>query len=168
MKSITADELKKRLADDDISLIDVREPIEHKNMCIYGAHLIPLDEISIEKLPTTKKTIILHCKSGKRSRAAGAKLLSMDPSLDIFLLDGGITAWEQAGYTVKRTGSTLSLERQTQIVVGCLALSGTILGTFINPKLYIIPGFIGAGLMFAGITGWCGMAKLLAKMPWNK
>ena len=168
MKLITADELKKRLTNNDILIIDVREPIEHKSACINGACLIPLDELSVEKLPKTNKTIVIHCKSGKRSAAAITKLLAIDPSLDIFSLDGGITAWEQAGYAVKRTVSILPLERQTQIVVGCIALSGTILGTFVNSKFYLLPGFVGAGLMFAGITGWCGMAKLLAKMPWNK
>jgi rhodanese-related sulfurtransferase len=169
MKTITASKLKKQLDKDEVLLIDVREPAEHRSECIDGACLIPLGEISIEKLPSTKRPIVIHCRSGKRSGDACAKLLATDPSLDVSSLEGGIIAWSQAGYNVKKSDSNiLPLDRQTQIAVGFIASSGTILGTFINPTFYILPGFIGAGLMFAGITGWCGMAKLLAKMPWNR
>jgi rhodanese-related sulfurtransferase len=169
MKTITASELKKKLDKDEILLIDVREPAEHRSECIDGACLIPLGEISIEKLPSTQRPIVIHCRSGKRSADACAKLLAINPSLDVTSLEGGIVAWSQAGFNVKRSGSTiLPLDRQTQITAGFIAFSGTILGALINPGFYILPGFIGAGLMFAGLTGWCGMAKLLAKMPWNR
>lgn len=169
MKTITASELKKRLDKDEILLIDVREPAEHRSECIDGACLIPLGEISIDKLPSTKRPIVIHCRSGKRSADACAKLLASNPSLDVTSLEGGIVAWSQAGFNVKRSGSNiLPLDRQTQITAGFIAFSGTILGALINPGFYILPGFIGAGLMFAGLTGWCGMAKLLAKMPWNR
>ena len=100
---------------------------------------------------------------------ACTKLLATHPALDITSLEGGIIAWSQAGFTIKKSGSTiLPLDRQTQIAAGFIAFSGTVLGEFINPAFYILPGFIGAGLMFAGLTGWCGMARLLAKMPWNR
>lgn len=169
MKSINATELKQRLDKGKILLVDVREPSEHRSEYIEGSHLIPLSEISVEKLPSTTKPIVIHCKSGKRSKEACLKLLADSPSLDIYSLEGGITAWGQAGYNIKKSGSyVLPLDRQTQFAVGFIAFSGTIIGTFINPLFYIIPGFIGAGLMFAGITGWCGMSKLLAKMPWNQ
>ena len=169
MKTITASKLKKQLDKDEVLLIDVREPAEHRSECIDGACLIPLSEISIEKLPSTKRPIVIHCRSGTRSADACAKLLAINPSLDVVSLEGGIVAWSQAGFNVKKLGSTiLPLDRQTQIAAGFIAFSGTILGALINPTFYILPGFIGAGLMFAGLTGWCGMAKLLAKMPWNR
>lgn len=169
MKTITALELKKRLDKDQVLLIDVREPVEHRGEFIDGACLIPLGEISIDKLPSTKRPIVIHCRSGKRSADACAKLLAINASLDVASLEGGIVAWSQAGFNVKKSGSTiLPLDRQTQIAAGFIAFSGTILGALINPTFYILPGFIGAGLMFAGLTGWCGMAKLLAKMPWNR
>jgi rhodanese-related sulfurtransferase len=169
MKTITASELKKRLDKDEVLLIDVREPAEHRSECINGACLIPLGEISIDKLPSTKRPIVIHCRSGKRSADACAKLLAINPSLDVASLEGGMIAWSQSGFNVKKSGSNiLPLDRQTQIAVGFIAFSGTILGTLITPTFYILPGFIGAGLMFAGLTGWCGMAKLLAKMPWNR
>ena len=168
MKTITASELKKILDKDEVLLIDVREPAEHRSECIDGACLIPLSEISIDKLPSTKRLVVIHCRSGKRSADACAKLLKDNPFLDVASLEGGIVAWIQAGFKVKKSGSTiLPLDRQTQIAVGFIAFFGTILGAWINPAFYILPGFIGAGLMFAGLTGWCGMAKLLAKMPWN-
>lgn len=169
METITASELKKKLDKDEVLLIDVREPAEHRRECIDGACLIPLGEISIDKLPSTKKPIVMHCRSGKRSADACAKLLASNPSLDVASLEGGIVAWSHAGFNVKRSGyNILPLDRQTQIAVGFIAFSGTILGALIDPGFYILPGFIGAGLMFAGLTGWCGMAKLLAKMPWNR
>lgn len=169
MKTITASQLKKKLEKDEVILIDVREPAEHRSECIDGACLIPLDEISIEKLTSTQKPIVIHCRSGKRSADACEKLLAINPSLDVASLEGGIVAWSQTGFNVKKSGSTiLPLDRQTQITAGFIAFSGTILGALINPTFYILPGFVGAGLMFAGLTGWCGMAKFLAKMPWNR
>ena len=169
MKTINAEELKNRLDKDEILLIDVREPAEHRTECIDGSCLIPLGEISLEKLPSKSRPIVVHCHSGKRSENAYKKLLTQDPSLEIYSLEGGIMAWRQAGFKIKKSGSNiLPIDRQTQLTAGFLAFSGTILGTFINHHFYIVPGFVGLGLMFAGVTGWCGMAKLLAKMPWNK
>lgn len=169
MKTITASELKNKLDKDEVLLIDVREPAEHRSECIEGSFLIPLGEISVERLPSTKRPIVIHCRSGTRSADACVKLLAMNPSLDVASLEGGIVAWSQAGYNVQKSGANiLSLDRQTQIAAGFIVFSGTILGALINPACYILPGFIGAGLMFAGITGWCGMAKLLARMPWNR
>ncbi len=169
MKTITAKALKKRLDNDEIFLIDVREPAEHKTECIEGACLIPLNELTIEKLPSIKRPIVIHCQSGNRSADACAKLLAAEPYLEVYSLDGGIIAWQKAGFNIKKSGSNvLPLDRQTQIAVGAIAFLGTIFGTFINPIFFIFPCFMGAGLMFAGFTGWCGMAKLIAKMPWNR
>jgi rhodanese-related sulfurtransferase len=169
MKTIKVDELKKRLNKDEVLLVDVREPAEHRAECIDGACLIPLGEISHGKLPLKSKPIVVHCRSGKRSMDACKKLLEQDPTLEIYYLEGGIVAWQQAGFSVKKSGSNvLPLDRQTQLTAGFLTFSGTFLGTFFHAGFYIVPGFIGLGLMFAGLTGWCGMARLPAKLPWNK
>lgn len=169
MKTVTAAELKRRLDKDDVLLIDVREPAEYRAECIKGACLIPLGDMAIQRLPSTKRPIVIYCRSGRRSADACAMLLASAPSLDIASLEGGIIAWQQSGYSVKKSGSNiLPLDRQTQIVAGFIAFLGTILGTFLNPAFYILPGFVGSGLMFAGLTGWCGMAKVLAAIPWNK
>jgi rhodanese-related sulfurtransferase len=80
----------------------------------------------------------------------------------------GMYAWEQAGLPVNRGKAVLSLERQVRIAAGLLVLTGTILGTWVHPGFYGLAAFVGAGLTFAGLTDWCGMAMLLAKMPWNQ
>lgn len=169
MKTITANELKTKLENDEVLLIDVRDPSEHRFEYIEGALLIPLSELSLNKIPTQYKSVVLHCRAGSRSHEGCEKLLQQDSTLCVYSLEGGITAWKDAGFPVKKSGgSVLPLDRQVQVAVGFLAFSGVLLGTLIHPGFYVLAGFIGLGLMFAGFTGWCGMAKLLAKMPWNK
>lgn len=169
VEKITAQELKKKLDSNQVLLIDVREPVESRSEYIDGSHLIPLDQVSQEKLPPSSLPIVIHCSSGKRSEEAAKKLLAQNPNLQIYSLEDGIAGWKNTGYAIKSLGSNvLSLDRQTQIAAGFIAFSGVILGTFVHPAFYILPGFVGTGLMFAGFTGWCGMAKVLAKMPWNQ
>lgn len=169
IKMMTVAELRKRLDQDEVLLIDVREPSEHEAESIEKAHLIPLAGISQEKLPTKALPIVLHCRSGSRSERAGQKLLSQDPSLAIYNLKGGIVAWKEAGFPVKSSKHNgLSLDRQTQIAIGFLCFLGVLLGAFVHSWFYALPGFFGLGLIFAGISGSCGMTQVLAKMPWNK
>lgn len=169
MKKINAEDLNKLLKDDQAILIDVRELSEYKSECIDGACHIPLHEISIDKIPSSSKPIVIHCRSGRRSEQACQLLMQQNPDLNLYSLEGGIVAWMSKGLNVKNLGKKIiPLDRQTQIVAGTFALTGTILGTFVNPYFYIIPGFVGCGLIFAGFSGWCGTTKILAKMPWNK
>lgn len=169
MKTIKATDLKKHLEKGDVVLIDVREKMEHQSACIDGSCLMPMDQVSIKHLPKADVPIVFYCRSGKRSLAVCQQLLAHDPSLDVCSLDGGILAWQQAGFPLKCTSKKrLPIDQQTQIVTGFLCFSGVMLGTFWDSRFYIFPGFIGCGLIFAGITGWCGMAKLIAKMPWNR
>ncbi|MBA4250012.1 MAG: rhodanese [Candidatus Puniceispirillum sp.] len=169
MKKISVTELKILLENDQTILIDVRELSEYNFECIDGSYHIPLHEISIDKLPSASKPIVIHCRSGKRSEQACQLLMQQNPNLNLYSLEGGITAWINQGMDVKNWGKKIiPLDRQTQIIAGIFALSGTLLGTFIHPHFYIIPGFVGCGLIFAGITGWCGTTQILSKMPWNK
>ncbi len=169
MKTILPTELKTKLDHNSVLLIDVREPAEHRSASIDGTHLIPLSEISVQKLPSKEKPIVIYCASGKRSQEACKKLLTQDPTLDLYSLEGGITAWKELNFSVKQSGENfLPLDRQTQFAAGLLAFSGVVLGSAVDNGFYWLSGFVGLGLMFAGLTGWCGMAKLLAKMPWNK
>lgn len=170
MKTITAPELNQHLDNKSAILIDVREPAEHSVASIDGALLIPLNLISLEKLPAgSKKPIVIHCRSGKRSEIACKALLEQDPSLDLYSLAGGILAWQQAGFSITQSNSkTIPIEQQTQLIAGLLIVAGTLAAVFIAQEFYILPAFVGLGLMFAGFTGWCGMAKLLATLPWNK
>jgi rhodanese-related sulfurtransferase len=170
MKTIKVDDLKQKgYSMDNIILIDVREPSEYRSGFIDGSLPIPLGEICVEKLPPKKCPVIIYCHSGKRSQEACRKLLAEDSSLDISTLEGGIAAWKQAGLEIKKTGcDILPIDRQAQLAAGSLALFGIIFSILFSPLFYIIPGAISVGLIFAGISGRCGMAKLLAKFPWNK
>ncbi len=102
MKTITAEELKELFNKDEILLIDVREPEEHRIEHIDGDHLISLGEISLEKLSSKSKPIVMYCRSGKRSVYACLKLLEEDQTLNVYSLDGGIIAWRQAGFDSKK------------------------------------------------------------------
>lgn len=105
MKTITVAELKHRLDKGEVILVDVREPAEYRTTSIQGAFLMPLASVSHEKLPSTSCPIVLHCRSGKRSIMACQTLLQQNPHLDVYSLEGGIEAWEQAGYAVERCAS---------------------------------------------------------------
>lgn len=169
IKDITASELKKLLAAGQVLLVDVREPAEHQTECIDGACLIPLGDLVLDKLPHKHGKIVVHCHSGKRSAEACRRLLIEDPTLEIYNLQGGISSWKQSGGKISKSGrKILPLDRQTQLAAGVLSFVGTVCAVLINTWFFIIPGFVGLGLMFAGLSGWCGMAKLLAIMPWNK
>lgn len=168
METIIPDTLNDWLKNKKVILVDVREPAEHKAESIDGAHLIPLSEFSVKKLPSTEKPVVVHCQSGKRSLKACEKLLKENPSIKIYSLEGGIIAWKKSGLKVNRSGNFIPVERQQQIVAGSLILSGLALGIFINPAFNLIPALAGSGLIISGFTGYCGMVKIIAKMPWNK
>lgn len=169
MQKINSTDLKNLLKEKKVILIDVREPSEHRSKSIEQAHLIPLSEICIEKIPDLTKPIVIHCHSGKRSIAACEKLLLQNSSLNIYSLDGGIVAWESAGFDLKKScAQILPLAQQTQLMIGSILLIGSFLGFFVNEIFYTISTLIGIGLIFSGLSGWCGMSLLLSKMPWNK
>jgi len=101
IKTITAVDLKQRLERGEVQLIDVREPSEYNVESINGSCLIPLAEITLDKLPSKIGPIVIHCRSGKRSEEACKKLLAQDPKLEVYSLQGGIVAWKEAGYAIK-------------------------------------------------------------------
>lgn len=103
MQSITALELKPRLDNSEVILVDVREPLEYATVSIEGACLMPLTSVSHEKLPSTVCPVVLYCRSGKRSMIACQMLIQQNPHMELYSLEGGIDAWEKAGYPVKRT-----------------------------------------------------------------
>lgn len=170
IKTIQAQEAKRLLEENQAILIDVREKDEYEAQHIPNSLLIPLSKISYSRLPDSNgKTIIIHCKSGRRSTLACEKLLSERTDLDIHNLEGGIEAWAAAGFEVdSETSAKIPLMRQVFIVAGSFVLIGIILSQFIHHNFIIISEIVGAGLIFSGVTGWCGMAMILEKMPWNK
>ena len=170
IKSVDASTLKNWIDSNQAVLIDVREPAEHASEKIEGAYSIPLGIIKLSDIPHyADKKLILHCRSGKRSHNACEKLLTANPNLNIYTLEGGISAWIDAGYNILKSGkSILPLDRQVQLTIGIVLIISSILGLVISPKLFFVTGLIGVGLSVAGITGFCGLAMLIAKMPWNQ
>ncbi|MHB1221047.1 MAG: rhodanese-like domain-containing protein [Gammaproteobacteria bacterium] len=148
----------------------MREPGEYAAIHIAGAKLIPVGTIQNDKLPElSSRKLIIHCHTGRRGAVACEKLLLSNPNIDVYNLEGGITAWEKAGFGVEKSGGAfVSSERQVQITIGSGVLIGVILGYLIHPGFLFLSAFFGAGLLFAGITGSCGLAILMGKMPWNQ
>lgn len=152
------------------TLVDIREADERARENIPGARHYPLSRIGAE-LPVRDqdKLVIFHCRSGARTKANAPALAGAAPGCEAYLLEGGIDAWKKAGLPVALDRrQPIEINRQVQIAAGSLVLLGVALGTFVAPSLYAIAAFVGAGLVFAGITGFCGMAKVFALMPWNR
>jgi rhodanese-related sulfurtransferase len=164
---ISPHDLADRLAHRDVTVIDVREPMEYASGHIAGSLNVPLSRIRQADLP--RGPLVLVCQSGNRSARALDQLLQQGHTPPLADLEGGIPVWQQAGMPIhKLRNAPLPLMRQVQIVAGSLVLLGVILSQTVAPGWIWLSGFVGAGLMFAGISGFCGMARLLAVMPWNR
>jgi rhodanese-related sulfurtransferase len=152
-------------------LLDVRTPPEYASAHVPGARLIPLNELKVEAFLAERKPgtpIYVLCQAGARATKA-IEQLERAGCDDCVLVEGGTQAWMDAGLPVHRGArSVLPLMRQVQIVAGSLSAAGAILALAVNRWFAVLPLFLGCGLLFAGITGTCGMALLLAKMPWNR
>lgn len=169
LQEIDAPSLKQWLLERKVRLIDVREPGEYAAERIPGAKLMPLSQFNPAKIqPNFPLKFVLYCQSSNRSGKAAQKLF--DAGFEqVIHLKGGLTAWKQFGYEIETTkNAPLPLMRQVQIVAGSLVLTGTVLGAFVSPWFLILSGFVGAGLVFAGVTGTCGLGMLLAKLPYNQ
>lgn len=147
-------------------IIDIRDPSEYAEVHIQGAQLIPASVLELHPINKDKE-IIFTCRSGKRTEATRPVLERVVQGSG-FILEGGIQAWEKAGFpVVHMPAGPLPMFRQIQIAAGSLVLLG-ILGSALWHPFFVLSAFVGAGLIFAGITGFCGMGLLLAKMPWNR
>ncbi len=152
----------------DISLVDVRTPAEFVEVHVRGAVNVPLDQLAPEKLPSRSEDEPLYviCHLGGRSTTACLKLAGAGLQ-NLINVEGGTDACERAGLPVVRGKKTMSLERQVRIVAGSLMLLGLGL-SFLHPAFLAFSAFVGAGLIFAGVTDTCAMGLLLARMPWNQ
>ncbi len=169
---IQSSQLQKAIeAGKNLVLIDVRTPIEHDEMRISGSHLMPVDRLDAEVAKSAiagAEQCVLICRSGKRAEQAFEKLRAAGCA-NLAILDGGVLAWESAGLPLERSErKVLPLIRQVHLVIGLLALAGSVLALTVNVNFALIPAFLGCGMTLAGATGWCGLAMLLSKMPWNK
>ena len=157
----------------EYDLIDVRTPIEYEEVHARSARLVPLDRLDPKAVMASRQgppeePVFVICKSGSRSAKAVEKFQAAGFE-NVISVAGGTTAWEKAGLPVVRGESNvISLERQVRIAAGLLVIIGVALGYLIHPALFALSGFVGAGLVFAGITNTCGMGMMLARMPWNQ
>ena len=155
-----------------IDLIDVRTPMEFQELHVANARNVPLDQLDPVTLMqarngSSQETLYVICRSGGRSKQACEKFLKAGFT-NVVNIEGGTLACEQAGLPVVRGKKTISLERQVRIAAGSLVLLGAVLSWLIHPAFIGLSAFIGAGLIFAGVTDTCGMGLLLARMPWNR
>lgn len=148
-------------------LVDIREADEHARERIDSARNIPLSRLERPDVGDAS-AVIYHCRAGNRTSTNKARL-AQAADCPAYVLAGGLDAWRAAGLpvTVDRR-QPLELMRQVQLAAGALILMGVLLGFLVAPAFSFVAGFVGAGLMMAGATGWCGMARLLANMPWNR
>jgi rhodanese-related sulfurtransferase len=172
MRTIPPAELHHRLAQQpDLPVLDVRTPAEFAEVHAPRARNLPLDALKPGELAgqyPPHEPVYLLCRSGQRAAKAAEKLADAGFAEPI-VVEGGTLAWIEANLPVVRGRATaISLERQVRIVAGALVFTGTALGWFVHRGFFVLPAFVGAGLVFAGVTDFCGMGLLLAKMPWNK
>lgn len=151
-------------------LVDVREADEHARERIPGAHHHALSRIDGQTpIRPGDDVLVFHCRSGARTKGHAARLAAASPDCETYILDGGIDAWKKAGLPVTLDRrQPIDLMRQMQITAGSLALLGVVLGTWLSPNFFALPAFIGAGLVFAGVSGVCPMVRMLKLMPWNR
>jgi rhodanese-related sulfurtransferase len=152
------------------TLVDIREADEYAREHIPGARHHALSGMERER-PTAGDgdVLIFHCRSGARTRANAATLAAAAPNCQGYILEGGLDAWKKAGLPVTLDRrQPIDIMRQVQIVAGSLILLGVALGALLSPGFYALSGLVGAGLLFAGVSGFCGMARVLSAMPWNQ
>ncbi|MFT5326118.1 MAG: rhodanese-related sulfurtransferase [Planctomycetaceae bacterium] len=154
-----------------VAVIDVRTPVEFRQIHCIHARNVPLDSLDpatvVSEQADAGLPIYVICKSGARAAKACNAFVAAGIS-NVINVEGGTDAWVAAGLPVVRGKKSMSLERQVRIAAGSLVLTGSAAGYF-GPAYWIgLAAFVGAGLVFAGITDTCGMGLMLAKMPWNQ
>ena len=172
MQSISPKKLCELHQQNPVDLIDVRTPAEFGDVRASFARNIPLDRLDPKAVVNAKgtessKPIYLICKSGGRSSQACKKF--MDAGFqNVIDVAGGTLAWDAAGLPVIRGKKVISVDRQMRIVAGTLVLVGALLAYYVDPRWAGLSGFVGAGLIFAGVTDICPMMNVIARMPWNQ
>jgi rhodanese-related sulfurtransferase len=162
----------RRTGGQPVDLIDVQTPVEFRELHADLARNVPLDALDPAKILASRQgpadqPIYLICRSGSRGKMACAKFHQAGFA-NVVNVEGGTQAWAEAGLPVARGKKAMSLERQVRIAAGSLVLLGVGLGWFVHEAFFGLSAFVGAGLVFAGVTDTCGMGMLLARMPWNQ
>ncbi|MEC8013287.1 MAG: rhodanese-like domain-containing protein [Verrucomicrobiota bacterium] len=169
MKSLSVQESTQRKKEiDSIPLIDVRTPAEFGSVHAEGAVNHPMESLNVDRLPFGKEDEIqVICQSGGRSIKVCQKLEAAGYS-NVVNVEGGTSAWQASGLPVVEGKKMMSLERQVRIAAGSLIVIGAAIGQFVHPGGFGLSAFVGAGLVFAGVTDTCGMGMMIARMPWNR
>lgn len=161
----------KALIDQGAVLVDIRESDERARAQIAGSHHMPLSKLgSLGNAPAGKgQVVVFHCKSGNRT-LVNADKLAAKTQCEAYIMDGGIDAWAAAGLPVSAAPKKPPIEiiRQVMIVAGSMVLAGVLLGMYVSPLWFYLSAFVGLGLVFSGVTGFCLMAYMLKRMPWNR
>ena len=169
LHKLSPQQVRERIDAGTAVLVDIREPDEFARSHVKGAQSQPLS--TWEKAHLTidpDADVIFTCRSGMRTAGACDRLAARVNG-DAFVLDGGLDAWAKAGLPVETNADApLEIMRQVQIVAGSLVLMGVLLGFLVAPAWFALAAFVGAGLIFAGVSGFCGMARLLMLAPWNR
>jgi rhodanese-related sulfurtransferase len=163
--------LNRRLDQGSAILIDIREADEFRREHIAGARLVPLSQLDAADFSPERASgmaVVFHCRSGNRT-AANAARIEAKGIAEAHVLAGGLDAWKAAGLpTVVDRSAPIDLQRQVQIGAGSMALLGAVLGLAVSPWFVLLSAFVGAGLILAGVSGFCGLARVLRLMPWNR
>lgn len=172
VKTISPRELNAlRAAGQPVELIDVRTPVEFREVHVECACNVPLDTLDpariIQGRGSSDQPLYVICRSGGRATKACEQFLAAGMT-NVVNVEGGTLGWIEAGLPVVRDKRVISLERQVRIAAGALVLLGVLLGWQVHVAFYGLSAFVGAGLIFAGVTNTCGMGMLLARMPWNR
>lgn len=172
VRSISVHELAKQNGQGNIDLIDVRTPLEFREVRAASARNHPLDVLDPHAVMKSRngsadEPLYVICKAGTRGANACRKFHDAGYT-NVVNVEGGTEAWAGVGLPVVRGRKSMSLERQVRIAAGFIVLAGALLAVFVHPYFASVSAFVGAGLMFAGITDSCAMGMLIARMPWNQ
>lgn len=167
---VTPELLDQWLEHGDTVLVDVREDFEHATERIEGARHVALSRFDPRQVRDEHgaKRVVFYCRTGRRSEDAARRFRAGEE--DVFHLTGGIERWKTTGRPTTRSASAprVDVMRQVQITAGTLVVVGVLLGVLVWPWFLLLSALVGTGLIVAGASGWCGMARLLARMPWNR
>lgn len=173
MKEISVREFKDVIASqqggEEVDFINVCTPAEFKECHIEGVRNVPMNDLAARLSELDDKSkVYVHCRSGARACKAINQLTDLGVKAELINIRGGLEAWTEAGFATKQNGKGIPLTRQVMLTAGLLVLIGCVLSVTVDPRFIWLSAFVGAGLTFAGLTGWCGLMFLLARMPWNK
>ncbi|MEZ6124830.1 MAG: rhodanese-like domain-containing protein [Planctomycetaceae bacterium] len=172
MQTIEVNRLAEITQQEQVDVIDVRMPSEYRNIHAECARSVPLDSLDPKAVMAGRngrsdQPLYIICRSGNRSGKACQKFIDAGFE-NVINVIGGTLAWEKAGLPVVRGKKSLPLMQQVQLTAGLMTVLGVILGHQVHPYGYGLSAFVGAGLMFAGLTGLCPLASFIASMPWNR